>query len=138
MLKALTAKLSSNKATGDHAEALAKHYLQQQGLQFVEQNYRSRMGEIDLIFKQSPNTLVFIEVKYRSGNQFGHADEMVNIHKQKKIIKTASAYLQEKRLTESVIARFDVIAIEPNTTHLTNKSDSSLSIQWIKNAFEAV
>lgn len=138
MLKALITKAVPNKTTGDHAEGIAKKYLQDQGLHFVEQNYHSRMGEIDLIFKESSNTLLFIEVKYRSDTQFGHADEMVTIHKQKKIIKTARAYLQEKKLTESVIARFDVIAIEPQQTDSMNKNHSPLSIRWIKHAFETL
>jgi len=115
MFKALGKKLADKTLTGAKAETLAKQYLQKQGLEFIEQNYRSRRGEIDLIFKQNTNTIIFVEVKYRSSAQFGHAEEMVTIHKQKKIMKTALSYLQEKRLTESVIARFDVIAIEPQT-----------------------
>lgn len=136
MFKALGKKLADKTLTGAKAETLAKQYLQKQGLEFIEQNYRSRRGEIDLIFKQNTNTIIFVEVKYRSSAQFGHAEEMVTIHKQKKIMKTALSYLQEKRLTESVIARFDVIAIEPQTADTTNKNETPFSIQWIKHAFE--
>ena len=138
MFKALGKTSRAKPLTGAKAETLAKQYLQKQGLKFIEQNYRSKMGEIDLIFKASPDTVIFVEVKYRSSAQFGHAEEMVTIHKQRKIMKTAMTYLQEKRLTESVIARFDVIAIEPQTRDTTNNNEEPLSIQWIKHAFEAL
>jgi len=137
MLKALKAKLTPNKRMGDRAEDMAKTYLQKKGLGFITQNYHSRRGEIDLIFQEGDKTLIFVEVKYRSDAQFGHADEMVTIHKQRKIIKAASAYLQEKKLTEAVIVRFDVVAIEPNKQATSNDAESSLSIQWIQNAFQA-
>jgi putative endonuclease len=46
---------------GAHAEFLAIHYLQQDGLKLVEQNYRRRFGEVDLIMQEGAS-LIFIEV----------------------------------------------------------------------------
>lgn len=132
MFSTLGKTLAPKKLVGDKAEQLAKEHLLKQGLIFVEQNVYSRMGEIDLVFREGVNTLIFVEVKYRSDSQFGSADEMVTLSKQKKIIKTASTYLQKKGLTETVITRFDVIAIEP-----MNNQDKALSIRWIKDAFQA-
>ena len=57
---------------GQQAESLAQGYLEQQGLTFVERNVRYPFGEIDLIMRHK-KYWVFVEVKYRSANQFGGA-----------------------------------------------------------------
>lgn len=134
MIKNLKNRFVPTKTIGAKAEENAKKYLQSQGLTFVTQNYHCRLGEIDLIFKDKDNSLVFIEVKYRSDSQFGHAEEMVTPQKQRKIIQAARTYLHDKKLSESVAVRFDVIAIEPQA----NNTGDQLSIQWIKDAFQAV
>ena len=54
---------------GEQGEAQALAYLQQQGLQLISQNYRCRSGEIDIIM-QDGQELVFIEVKYRTSQQY--------------------------------------------------------------------
>ena len=66
--------LLSKRSLGDIKEQQAKEYLQTQGLQFVEQNFNCKLGEIDLIFSDpKANILVFVEVKFRSSDQFGGA-----------------------------------------------------------------
>ena len=57
---------ASRRAVGTHYEEEAARYLEQQGYQILERNFFSRYGEIDLIAKDE-DTLVFVEVKYRSG-----------------------------------------------------------------------
>ena len=57
---------------GRAAEDLAATFLQQQGLTLVERNYHCRFGEIDLIARENA-TLVFVEVRMRSGAAFGAA-----------------------------------------------------------------
>jgi len=123
----------NTKKTGQNAEEIAKHYLLQSGLSYVQSNFYSRFGEIDLIFSDK-DTLVFIEVRYRKNNQYGHSFETINQQKQNRIIKTAQYYLQKKRLTESVNCRFDVIGIEP-IKQQTKPSRAKHSINWIKDAF---
>ncbi len=55
--------LFSRRAIGNQYESLAKEYLQRQGLRFIEANFTTKVGEIDLIFKEA-QTIVFVEVKY--------------------------------------------------------------------------
>ncbi len=57
---------------GQEGERLARRYLEQQGLTFVEQNVRYSFGELDLVMKQG-SQWVFVEVKYRSPSRFGGA-----------------------------------------------------------------
>ncbi|OEF24989.1 YraN family protein [Vibrio rumoiensis] len=115
---------NNKREIGSQYETLAKEYLSRQGLQYLESNYHSRFGEIDLIMSQE-NTLVFIEVKYRKSQQFGHAAEMVNYQKSQKLIKTAMVWLKRHGHTiNNTSFRFDVIAIHQQGN----------DIEWIKNA----
>lgn len=109
---------------GSEAENIAAIYLQQKGLKLVARNYQSRYGEIDLIM-QDGKTLVFIEVRMRSNNNFGGAAMSITPSKQQKIIRTAEHFLQTYG---NASCRFDVI--------LMNKASND-SIEWLSNAFDA-
>ena len=108
--------------TGNAAEALACRWLQAQGLTLKEQNYRCKSGEIDLIM-QDGETLVFVEVRYRSHAGFGSAIDSVTHAKQQKLQRAAEHYLQ--RLKHTPACRFDMIGI-----------DRDHRIQWIRNALQ--
>ena len=113
--------------TGLEAEKIAATFLANHGLKLLMQNYHCRFGEIDLVM-MDVKTLVFVEVKLRSSNQFGGAAASITQQKQQKLILTAQHYLQQHVKNQSQIAcRFDAI--------LMSKTDLS-SIEWIRNAFE--
>ena len=118
-------KLRNKRKIGFEYEEIAKEYLTLKGLVFVERNFSSRYGEIDLIFKDFENgeTLVFVEVKYRKNNFFGKAVEMVTQKKQKKILATSQVYILKNKWNSGV--RYDIIGID----------SFSNNIEWIKNAF---
>jgi putative endonuclease len=81
---------SFKRQTGNQAENLALIYLQENGLQLIEQNYLTKMGEIDIIMlDKSEHTLVFVEVRYRQNTQFGSATDSINHNKQTKLIRIA-------------------------------------------------
>ena len=109
--------------TGAQAEQLAAKFLQRQGLQLVETNYRCRFGEIDLICRDR-DTLVFVEVRLRGNDTFGGAAASITVHKQHKLVLAARHYLQ--RLRTSPACRFDVVL-------LRGLRDND--IEWIRNAF---
>jgi putative endonuclease len=118
-------KASPEQTTGAQAEARAEAYLVALGLVKQEQNYRCKLGEIDLIM-QHKGILVFIEVRLRTHQAFANAAESVTIRKQQKIIKTARYYLQQHQLTDKANCRFDVIAFSDNGEP-----------EWIQDAFSA-
>ncbi|MGB0847352.1 MAG: YraN family protein [Thiolinea sp.] len=113
----------TTKAVGTAAEDRALAYLEAQGLHLLMRNYRLKGGEIDLILRDSTH-VVFAEVRYRRSNQFGGAIHSIDARKQRKLIMTATHYIQRYNVTLPV--RFDVIA-------LSGKDD----IQWVQNAFTA-
>lgn len=115
----------SQKA-GYLAEERARDYLISQGLKWHESNYRSRLGEIDLIMRDG-DYLVFVEVRARTSPAFGGAIESITYNKKQKLMKTASLYLLAKKLQDKQAIRFDVLSIEGRAPKIT----------WIKNAFGA-
>ncbi|SFK30899.1 YraN family protein [Methylophaga sulfidovorans] len=111
---------------GQQIEKQVSSYLQKHGMRLIQQNYHCRGGEIDLIMKEK-DTLVFVEVRFRKNARFGSALESVNSQKQTKIIHTAQHYIQTTSPPYEHY-RFDVVAVTP--------ADSSIQIEWIKNAFQ--
>ena len=116
----------SSKTLGDQGEAYAAAYLRQNGYRILTRNYRTKVGEIDLI-ADDHGTLVFIEVKTRSSVRCGMPAEAVNYKKKQKIIQTAYWYLYEQR-RENTICRFDVLEVYA----IGNNWD----VHHIKGAFE--
>jgi putative endonuclease len=111
---------------GKESESMAVMHLKKNGYKILEQNYRIKLGEIDIIAKDK-GTLVFVEVKAKRSDRFGHPKEAVTPKKQRKISKVALHYLKATKQNH-VKARFDVVAIL-----LTRNSPS---IEIVKNAFE--
>lgn len=117
----------NKKALGKVGERQACRLLKKQGYRILDTNYRSRLGEIDIVALDQ-NTLVFIEVKTRTVLSFGQPEEGVNLAKQRKLQKLASQYLVEKKFAD-IDYRFDIIGI------LINQTGKVKHIELIKNAF---
>ena len=113
---------------GQEAEEYACLYLIEQGLLCCAKNYRSKMGEIDLIMRDK-DVIVFVEVRYRTYATHGKSVESIVGYKKMRIIKTATLYLIQNKLFNKVPCRFDVIALAPGKDKPT--------LEWIKNAFHA-
>jgi putative endonuclease len=109
---------------GREAEHQSRRYLEHQGLQFLERNYRCRLGEIDLIMDDH-GTVVFVEVRYRGSSRFGCPAETVDARKQARLRATAEHFLQRRRQHREQPCRFDVIAISGNRQPPV----------WLKDAF---
>ena len=108
----------------------ALRYLQEQGLRLVERNYRvaagprRRAGEIDLILRDRDGTLVFVEVRSRSGSAQGGAAASITAAKRRHLIYAAQRYLQHHH-PQWPPCRFDVVAIDGD------------ALQWLPAAFDA-
>lgn len=109
-----------NFSKGKYGESLACAYLQKHGLKLLEKNFRTPIGEIDLIMLEQ-ETIVFVEVKYRSSLRFGNPLESVDLRKQRKIKQVSYYYLS--RFTHWPACRFDVLGI------------IGTEIYWVKGAF---
>lgn len=111
----------NKRRTGKQYEELAADYLRRQGVRILEQNYQTRTGEIDLIGREG-DSLIFVEVKYRSNRKNGGPAEAVTGRKQQRIRRTAQYYLYCHRYGD-VPCRFDVVSILGN------------EVTWIQDAF---
>ena len=110
-------------SSGAQAEQLAAQFLQRHGLKLLQQNYRCRFGEIDLIL-QDGDVLVFAEVRMRSRGDFGGAAASINAAKRKKLVRTAQHYLAT--LAHIPPCRFDAVLLQA--------ADGS-DIEWVRDAF---
>jgi putative endonuclease len=118
--------LNSKQIFGRKSESLAVKHLKKRGYKILEQNYRTKMGEIDIIAKDK-GVIVFVEVKARRSDRFGDPKWAVTYKKKQKISMAALQYLKVTKQS-NVSARFDVVSI--------NSSEKKSSIEVVKNAFE--
>lgn len=94
---------------GRIGEQAARKHLQQLGMKYLTANFRSKRGEIDLIFRDG-QMLVFVEVKTRSSESWTRPAAAVNARKRRLLSQTALDYL---RLLKGprVAIRFDVVEV---------------------------
>lgn len=106
---------------GARAEDLCAELLRAAGLRLLERNWRCRVGEIDLIAEEK-GTVVFAEVRSRSGAGFGGAAESITSAKRSRLIAAARLYLYGR---PEANCRFDVFLVEGEPKQ----------VRWIRDAF---
>jgi len=120
-------KTNYRKDAGLAGEAAALEFLTGKGLQLLLRNYRCRGGEIDLVMLDGA-TLALIEVRLRSDIRYGGAAASVDTRKQKRLTLAARHLLLTKPELTRYRARFDVVALTPQTKE-------ALKIDWLRDAF---
>ncbi len=98
---------------GHLGEQLVAQWLKQQGWVILQQRWRSRWGEIDLIAHSRQNQILsFVEVKTRSQGNWDEGGQLtVNVSKQRKILLTANAFLARYPSLADLPCRFDVALV---------------------------
>lgn len=114
------------RVAGKKGEELAVKFLKKAGYNILEKNFRSRLGEVDIIAEEK-GSLVFIEVKSRASRQFGDPKEAITEQKKRQISKTALGFMNRHKLFGQQ-ARFDVVTIQ----FVNGKPQFEL----VKNAFD--
>ncbi|MBI1864012.1 YraN family protein [Candidatus Woesebacteria bacterium] len=99
-----------NKLKGSKGENIARVYLQNKGYKIIDQNFENKFGELDLIMSKE-NTLIFIEVKLKTGDDFGSPEEMINSHKLRQIQNTGVSYLQKFPEIDNLYAQKQIDAV---------------------------
>lgn len=112
------------KQKGDQGEQQARQLLEKNGLQLVTQNFRCKVGEIDLVMRDR-ESLVFVEVRVRKNNHFGSASDSITPRKQQRIIHAAQFFLQTHREWSQAPCRFDTVTITGNAAP-----------EWCRDAFQ--
>ncbi|MCH8336995.1 MAG: YraN family protein [Proteobacteria bacterium] len=114
-------------AVGARWENQALEHLLSSGLKLLTENFRCRMGEIDLVMLDQ-DCLVFVEVRYRKSNRFASAACSVDRHKQCKLARAAAMFLGRHPQYCDHSVRFDVVAFDATP-------DNQCTLQWLQDAF---
>ena len=116
----------SRQQVGRRGEDLACAELERQGMAVLDRNWRCALGEIDIVAAEPSDrgvTLVFCEVKCRTGTGFGHPLEAITFAKMRTLRQLAAQWLRQHRVTVDGI-RLDAIGVvmvpgrEPSLTHV--------------------
>ncbi|MFD2874421.1 YraN family protein [Mucilaginibacter ximonensis] len=117
--------MAQHNDLGRNGESLAKTHLEASGYQILDLNWRHGKAEVDLIAYKD-KTIIFAEVKTRTGNSFGEPEDFVDNRKQKLMALAADEYIYLNRHEGEV--RFDIIAI-------LFKNDTDYTLNHIEDAF---
>jgi putative endonuclease len=102
--------VDNRKLTGREGEDRAAAVLRKEGYTILSRNFKSPFGEIDIIAEDN-GFLVFVEVKRRTGQNFGTSLEAIDSRKKLHIIRSAQTYLKANHCLDRRI-RFDVVGID--------------------------
>ena len=112
--------------SGKKGEDVAVSCLRRHGYKIIERNYRTKLGEIDII-ADCEGCICFVEVRAKNNTAFGFPEETILRKKQLSISKAALTYIKKFKL-ENKSCRFDVVAI-------SNIDSARPDIKLIQNAF---
>lgn len=119
--------MAEHNDLGFKGEAEAEKYLWANGYTVLKTNFKFDKAEIDII-AQKDDLIVVVEVKTRTGTQFGFPEEFVSAKKEELIFTATEAFLEQNSIDLPV--RFDVIAIVQTKSNGTN-------LEHFKDAFRA-
>ncbi|GAF04787.1 YraN family protein [Saccharicrinis fermentans] len=102
--------MSKHNELGKEGEQAAANYLTDKGYKILEQNWRYKHKEIDLI-AQNEELLVIAEIKTRSTEEWEHPEESITKSKIRFLVDATEAYILEHDIDLEV--RFDVISVVP-------------------------
>jgi putative endonuclease len=112
---------------GASGEDAAEKHLKTLGYKILERNYRTKMGELDIVASDG-DTIVFVEVKSRRDKRFGEPELAVDARKQRQLSRAAFMYLTRAKKYNSP-CRFDVVSI-------FSMPGEGLKVSVLKDAFE--
>lgn len=119
---------ASTRARGAAVEAAARAHLVGAGLVPVAANATFRFGELDLVMRDG-GTLVFVEVRHRTGGRFGGGAESITLAKRRKLVQAANAFLARHPRMADMPCRFDVVD--------ASGDPAAPTLQWLRDAFRA-
>lgn len=99
----------STRELGNLGERIAEAYLARKGYLILARQWKSPLGEIDLVAEKDQQ-IVIIEVKTRWSDAFGHPEEAVNADKRKRLARLSELYLRSAGFIDRP-CRIDVLGI---------------------------
>jgi len=116
---------AARAVAGAKAESLAADFLTARGMTILERNFRRRCGELDLVARDG-DTLVFVEVRLRTRDDYGGAAASITARKRSRMAAAAGLYLA--RLRSAPPCRFDAVLLD---------AIDSARIEWLKHIMYA-
>lgn len=119
------------RARGALVEAAARRHLLAAGLRTLAGNVNYRVGELDLVMvdrDRDGEVLVFVEVRYRAGDDYGGGAASVDSGKRRKLLRAAETFLARSRCHD-MNCRFDVVE--------ASGDPAAPRLNWIRDAFRA-
>jgi putative endonuclease len=107
---------TSRTILGDWGEDAAGRFLEKQGFQILDRNYRCRWGEIDLV-AQDGDDLVFVEVRTRKSKLFGTPQESITEAKAGRLVAACEDYLENRvagGAQDETHWRIDLVSVHPS------------------------
>ena len=102
----------STRQRGAEAERRARRHYRLRGYRILDMNAWAGGNELDLVVRRG-STVVFCEVKQKSGHRYGDPAEMVTAEKQRRVRRAAAAWLSAHPQLRGLAVRFDVVAVSP-------------------------
>jgi putative endonuclease len=102
----------SHRSIWDAWEDIAVRYLESKWYQTIERNYQIKWGEIDIIMREWWLT-IFVEVKYRKNEDYGHPLDTFSMAKRRAMKRTIMLYVNKNKIDLEQV-RIDFIGIMPN------------------------
>jgi putative endonuclease len=119
--------LADTQALGKWGERQCEKFLKQKGLKTLTRNFFSKTGEIDIIMVDVDHSIVFVEVKTRTDEEFAPTESVVNRSKVEKMGRTARYFLSSNEIQNRPF-RFDIVTV-------TLGRRGPVEIRHYKNAF---
>jgi putative endonuclease len=127
---------TASQRTGNAGEAAVCQFLQDQGWQILAQQWHCRWGELDLVARKG-STLAFVEVKTRQIHTWDEAGVLaVTPSKQRKVIRSAQAFLSTFPGYADLDCRFDVALVQRRTPSSRSQAPHCQVLEYIAAAFE--
>ena len=105
------------KSLGNLGEKIAGKYLHNHGYKILASNFTIQGGQIDLVTQfqsaDHPLKIIFFEIKTRTNQSFGTAEEIISRNQKKALLYTAQIFLANHQLFHSSW-QFDLISINLN------------------------
>ncbi|MDP4006969.1 MAG: YraN family protein [bacterium] len=116
--------MARHNLLGEKGEEAARVYLKRNGYKIIEQNRRTKRGEVDIIARYK-EWLVFVEVRAKSGQELGTPEETIDWRKKRKLERNAQAYVFYTKYKglfriDAVCVVFDELGGVSRLTHYEN------------------
>ena len=102
--------MAEHNELGKWGEDEATLYLENEGYVVIDRDWKDGKRDLDIL-AVSPDgkTLVVVEVKTRSGEEYQQPEEAVDVRKMRNLAIAANTYVKEQKVEKEL--RFDIITV---------------------------